>query len=152
MVTLAQDSGGVGAVWIVVWIALAVFLIASIWVVYTKAGQPGWAAIVPFYNLWILVKVSGKEQWWFILFLIPIANIVALFVIDIAVSERFGKGAGFGVGLALLPIVFYPILAWGKATYQGLATPAPGAGPASSPPPPPPISLGGPAPPPPPPE
>lgn len=103
----------------VVQIALVVFIIAALWKVFVKAGHPGWAAIVPIYNAYILIKIAGKPGWWLLLFLIPFVNLVIAILVSIEVAKAFGKGAGFGVGLALLGIVFYPILGFGDATYQG---------------------------------
>jgi hypothetical protein len=100
-------------------LVVAVFVIASMWKVYTKAGKPGWAAIVPIYNLVVLLDIAGKPLWWFILFLIPVVNIVAAVITYIALAERFGKGAGFGIGLAFLSPIFFPILGFGSAQYQG---------------------------------
>jgi hypothetical protein len=116
-----SSSGGSGgsSVIVVIYLVLLVLYIAGMWKVYAKAGQPGWAAIVPFYNLWILIKVAGKPGWWFLLFLIPFANIVAIFMISAAVARNFGKSTGFGVGLALLGFIFYPMLGFGDARYQG---------------------------------
>ena len=108
-----------------IFLAIVVGIIAGIWKVFTKAGKPGWAAIVPIYNLIILLEIAGKPLWWFILFLIPIANRVAAILVGIAVAQKFGKGSGFGVGLALLGFIFYPILGFGDAKYQGASQPPP---------------------------
>lgn len=105
-----------------IYLAVAVLCIASVWKVFTKAGKPGWAAIVPIYNLVVLLEIAGKPLWWFILFLIPLVNIVVAFMTYISLAERFGKGAGFGVGLALLGFIFFPILGFGSAQYQGAQT------------------------------
>jgi len=122
-----QEEGGgaggavgalVGLVFLVVWLAFVLAIVAGIWKVFVKAGEPGWAALVPIYNLVVLVKVSGKPMWWLVLFLIPLANFVALIMIAIAVAERFGKGAGYGLGLALLPFIFYPMLGFSDAQYR----------------------------------
>ena len=75
--------------------------------------------LIPIYNLIVLVKIAGKPIWWFILFFIPIANIVVAILVPIALAEKFGKGVGFGIGLILLGFIFYPILAFGDAQYQG---------------------------------
>jgi len=108
-----------------IFLAIVVGIIAGIWKVFTKAGKPGWAAIVPIYNLIVLLEIAGKPLWWFILFLIPIANLVAAILVGIAVAQKFGKGSGFGVGLALLGFIFYPILGFGDAKYQGASQPPP---------------------------
>lgn len=110
-------NGG-GALWIV-WVALIVFYIVAMWRVFEKAGQPGWAAIIPFYNVYILLKLAGKPGWWLVLFFIPLVNIVIQVIVCVGVAEKFGKGGGFAVGLFFLPFIFYPILAFGEATYQG---------------------------------
>ncbi len=100
-------------------LALVVFLIAAFWKVFTKAGEPGWAAIVPIYNIIVLLKICGKPLWWIILFLIPVVNFVIALLVSISLAKSFGKGTGFGIGLFLLGFIFYPVLAFGDAKYQG---------------------------------
>ena len=92
----------------------------GMWKIFEKAGHPGWAAIVPFYNFWILtIEIAEEEELWFILSLIPCANIVAFYIIDLGVAKKFGKSTEFGIGMFLLPFVFYPLLGFGDAQYQG---------------------------------
>jgi len=100
-------------------LALTVFVLAATWKVYTKAGQPGWACLIPIYNIYILLIIAGKPGWWLILMFIPFVNVVIAIIYSIALAERFGKGPGFGLGLAFLGIIFFPILAWGDAKYLG---------------------------------
>jgi len=100
-------------------LGLAVFYIAAKWRVFTKAGQPGWAAIIPIYNIYITIKIGGKPGWWLLLFFIPGASIVFAIWTTNMLSKSFGKDEGFTVGLVLLGIVFWPILGFGDAKYQG---------------------------------
>jgi len=102
-------------------IALLVTLvvIVAMWKVFTKAGQPGWASIIPIYNLYIWCKIVGRPAWWIILMLIPFVNFIICIILCIDLAKSFGKGAGFGIGLALLGIIFFPILGFGSAQYQG---------------------------------
>lgn len=102
-------------------IALAIlgFIVASLWKVYAKAGQPGWACLVPIYNIIVTLNIAGKPAWWVVLFFIPVANFIAAILVSLAVAQNFGKSAGFGIGLAFIPFVFYPMLAFGDAQYQG---------------------------------
>jgi len=100
---------------------LMILMIITQWIIYTKAGQPGWACIVPIYNILILLKIVGKPWWWILLMLIPIVNIVIQVMIVYLLAKSFGKGVGFTIGLFLLSIVFYPILAFGDAKYLGPA-------------------------------
>lgn len=106
--------------WIAVAVSLAVAIvvIAGMWKVFTKAGKPGWASIVPIYNAIVLLEIAGKPLWWIVLLLIPGVNIVILFIVSIDVARNFGKGTGFGIGLALLGFIFYPILGFGDARYM----------------------------------
>ncbi|HYV95190.1 MAG TPA: DUF5684 domain-containing protein [Chitinophagales bacterium] len=104
---------------VVIYIAVIVMMFAALWRIFEKAGQPGWAAIVPIYNLLIELRIIHKPWWWILMFLIPLVNIIfAIWMVNL-ISKSFGKDEGFTIGLLLLPFVFYPILAWGKATYQG---------------------------------
>ncbi len=113
----AAIGAGIGVM--VFGLAVAVALIASVWTVFTKAGKPGWAAIVPIYNLVVLLEIVGKPIWWIVLMLIPLVNFVVGAIVSVELARRFGKGAGFGIGLLLLSPIFYPLLAWGDARYEG---------------------------------
>jgi len=108
-------------------IQFAVFIavIASGWKTFAKAGQPGWAVIIPIYNIYVLTQIAGRPAWWLLLFLIPIVNVVIAIVMSIDVARKFGQSTGFGVGLALLGFIFWPILGFGNATYQSGAIAAP---------------------------
>ncbi len=110
-------AAGIGAGMMIVWLAVIVLMIASMWKIFTKAGQPGWASIIPIYNLIVLLQVAGKPLWYIVLFFIPIANLVALILINVGLAKSFGKGGGFAAGLILLPIIFLPILGFGSAQY-----------------------------------
>jgi len=98
--------------------ALFLLLVVSMWKVFAKAGKPGWAAIVPIYNIVVMLEITGKPLWWIVLFFIPLVNFVAAILLSLALAEKFGKGAGFGIGIAFLSFVFLPILAFGDARYK----------------------------------
>ncbi len=100
-------------------LGFAVLLIASIWRVFEKAGQPGWAVIVPIYNVLVLLRIVGKPWWWLILMVIPYIGLIWSVWTTNLLSKKFGKDEGFTVGLILLPIIFYPLLGFGDAQYQG---------------------------------
>jgi uncharacterized protein DUF5684 len=111
---------------------IALLVIVAMWKVFTKAGRPGWAAIIPIYNMYVWCKIVGRPGWWVILMLIPLVNIIVGIIVCIDMAKSFGKGAGFGIGIALLGIIFLPILGFGSAQYQG---PSASPGVAVSPPP-----------------
>jgi hypothetical protein len=99
-------------------LTLGVIAAVGLWKVYEKAGQPGWAALIPFYNVYILLKIAGRPGWWLLFLFVPLANMVVAFIVAIDVAKAFGKGAAFGCGLAVLAFIFYPILGLGDATYR----------------------------------
>ncbi|MEI7946190.1 MAG: DUF5684 domain-containing protein [bacterium] len=103
---------------LIVYVALTVFLVVTMWKVFAKAGQPGWACLVPIYNTCVWLKIAGKPMWWFFLLLIPVVNFIIAILAVVGLANKFGKGGGFAVGLIFLPIIFYPILAFGDAEYQ----------------------------------
>jgi Family of unknown function (DUF5684) len=126
---MAQDygepsaGGGIfGGFLMIVWLAVAILVIAGVWKVFTKAGQPGWASIIPIYNIIVLLQIAGRPIWWFILMLIPAVNVIVAIIVSIDVAKHFGKGTGYGVGLAILPFIFYPALGFGSATYSASAS------------------------------
>jgi hypothetical protein len=104
-------------------VCLAVYLLIgfSLSKIFTKAGQPGIAGFIPIWNMLVLLKIAGKPMWWFLLYLCGPVGIVISFIVNIEVAKRFGKGVGFGIGMALLPYIFVPMLGFGSATYQGPA-------------------------------
>jgi len=104
-----------------VWLAVIVAILAGFWKVFVKAGQPGWACLVPIYNIVVMLQIVGRPIWWLVLLLIPIVSLVVMIIVSIDMAKSFGKGTGFGVGLALLGPIFYPMLGFGDAKYQGPA-------------------------------
>ncbi|MCL4795888.1 MAG: hypothetical protein KJZ84_15110 [Bryobacteraceae bacterium] len=119
-----------GGLFMLFWLAVVVVMIAAVWKVFAKAGQPGWAAIVPIYNVIVLMKIVGRPTWWVVLFFIPLVNFVVAILVCMDLAKSFGQGAGFGIGLLLLAPIFYLILGFGGARYVGPAAAQPGHAPA----------------------
>ena len=119
-----QSSGGALAIVpLLFMLVVLVAMIAGLWKVFVKAGKPGWACLIPIYNIVVLLQIVGRPIWWLILLIIPIVSIVVAFIVAIDMAKSFGKGTGFGVGIALLPMVFYPMLGFGDARYSGPSAP-----------------------------
>lgn len=102
-------------------LAITVAIIAGFWKMFTKAGRKGWKAIIPFYNVYVMLQIVGRPGWWLVLFLIPVVNFIIAIVMNNDLSKSFGKGTGFTVGLIFLPFIFVPILGFGDAQYVGPA-------------------------------
>ncbi|MDA3911884.1 MAG: DUF5684 domain-containing protein [Bacteroidales bacterium] len=102
-------------------LALMLLMLISMWRIFTKAGKPGWAVIVPIYNIIVLLEIIGKPLWWILLFLIPGVNFIFMIWMWNLLSLSFGKNTGFTVGLLLLPFIFIPLLGLGSAKYVGPA-------------------------------
>jgi len=119
------DGGGgvVGLVVLIVYLALIVLMIVAWWKVFAKAGQPGWAVLIPVYNAYVMLVVAGKPGWWLILFCIPVVQIVFIILAIVGLAKNFGKEVGFILGLIFLPIIFLPILGFGSAKYSPVVTP-----------------------------
>ncbi len=109
-------GGTVGAL-----IGLVVGLLGLIamWKIFTKAGKPGWAVLIPIYNLYVLLEIVGRPVWWLIMLLIPLVNVIFMFILAFDLAKSFGKGAGFALGLIFLNLIFILILGFGKAEYVG---------------------------------
>lgn len=103
---------------LIVPLGIGLLVLVAMWKVFTKAGQPGWACLIPIYNAYVFLKIAGKPGWWLLLLLIPLVNIIIWIVALIAFAQKFGKGGGFVAGLIFLPFIFYPILAFGDAQYN----------------------------------
>lgn len=107
-------------VFTIISLVLCVFVLVCMWIVFRKAGKPGWAAIVPFYNLYVLFDITWGSGMRFLLLLIPIYNIILGIQTQVRLARAFGKSGGFAAGLVFLPYIFIPLLAFGKETYQGV--------------------------------
>jgi hypothetical protein len=100
-------------------IMVTVIEIVGAWFMFEKAGEPGWAAIIPIYNYLIAIKIAGKQWWYLLLMLIPVVNLVIYIIILNGLAKNFGKGTGFTVGLFFFRFIFIPILGFGNAVYIG---------------------------------
>ncbi|MDQ0636451.1 hypothetical protein QF042_000016 [Pedobacter sp. W3I1] len=112
-------AAGIGLVGGIIYLAVIVIAIVGMWKAFEKAGKPGWAAIIPIYNLIILLEIVGKPMIWILWLIIPCVNIVFAIWLYNLVSKSFGKSEGFTVGLIILPFIFWPILGFGDAKYLG---------------------------------
>jgi hypothetical protein len=102
-------------------LAILAFFLWVFWKIFEKAGKPGWAAIIPIYNVIVLLEIVGRPVWWILLLFIPVVNIVVGFLLALDLSRSFGHELAFALGLFFLGFIFYPILAFGGDTYRGPA-------------------------------
>ena len=109
-----------GIVWII-YIAIIVAIIAGWWMIFTKAGEAGWKAIIPIWNILVLLKIVGREWWWIILMLIPIVGFVIWIIVALDLAKSYGRGTGFGIGLIIFPYIWSLILGFGSDAYKGPA-------------------------------
>lgn len=100
-------------------LVVAVLLIAAYWRIFSKAGQPGWAAIIPVYSTFVLLRVVGRPWWWFIMLLIPVVGIIFAIILVNDLSKSFGHGIGYTLGLLFLSLIFIPVLGFGGSQYAG---------------------------------
>jgi len=107
---------------LMIYLGMIVATLVGMWNTFEKAGKPGWTAIVPVLSTYMRVKIGGRPWSWFLLFFIPFVNILLLARVSVDIAKRFGKGVGYGLGLAFLPFIFYPSLCLGDATYEEQST------------------------------
>lgn len=112
-----ENLGAGGIFGIICGVVVALVLIVGMWKMFTKAGEAGWAAIIPIYNAYVLFEITWGSGIKFLLMLIPIANFIVLIMTQIKLAKAFGKGGGFAAGLIFLPQIFYAILGFGDAQY-----------------------------------
>lgn len=118
-VVLTAAAASISVGYIIVCLALVVVSLVGMWKVFVKAGKPGWAAIVPFYNLYCLFEMSFGNGWLFLLTFVPCANFVVAIMCYFRLAKAFGKGIGFGFGLLFFNFIFMMILGFGDAEYIG---------------------------------
>ncbi len=121
--TTTVDSGAMGMVLAIYWILiliLAALAIAGMWKTFAKAGKPGWAAIIPIYNIIVMLEIINRPIWWILLFFIPFVNLVVYIIIALDMAKAFGKSTAFGIfGLWLFSFIGYLMLGFGSAKYVG---------------------------------
>lgn len=121
--TSSTSSGGAVVVFALIALAIAVFYIAAMWKVFTKAGRSGWLSIIPIVNTIVLCQIAGKSGWWFLLLLIPFVDVIVYIMLMLELAKAFGYGMGFALGLIFLSFIFWPILGFGSSQYQLRAAP-----------------------------
>lgn len=118
---LAQDSATAldteSPIFLLISLSLVVLMFAGMYAAFVKAGQPGWGAIVPIYNLYLMCKIADRPGWWVLLFLIPFVGLVVMIVVTWGIARTFDKGIGYTLGLTILPFVFWPMLGFGPAQH-----------------------------------
>jgi hypothetical protein len=114
-------DAGMGLIPLLFALAIVVLVVAMFWKLFEKAGQPGWAILVPFYNLIVLAQVAGKPGWWGLLLWIPVVGFVLWILMAIGIAERFGQSGVFAIGILLFWFIFIPILAFGDYQWQPAA-------------------------------
>lgn len=112
-------TAGVGIVAVLFYWAVILTVVIGMWKVFTKAGKPGWAILIPIYNTIVMIQIAKRPIWWILLLFIPIVHIIVGIIIIIDIAKAFGKGTGFVLGLLFLPFIFYPILGFGDSKYTG---------------------------------
>lgn len=106
--------------WLGFILLIGVVVAIGMWKVFEKAGKPGWAAFIPIYNWIMMMEITGKPTWWVALLFVPIVQFVVMFIVEGELAERFGQSSAYALGLFFLPFIFYPILGFGPAQFQGV--------------------------------
>lgn len=114
-----QISSGFPIAFLLIILAVSILLVVAYWVIYERAGRAGWKSLIPFYNIYVLMEISGKPGWWMFLLFIPLVGVVIYFLAMLSLAKKFGRSELFGVGIFLLPMIFLPLLAFGDSQYEG---------------------------------
>lgn len=110
-----------GFILIIIYVSLSlgILQIAALWQIFEKADYPGWAAVIPFYNVLVGLRIIGKPWYWLLLLCIPVLNVVLAIHGLGLLSKSFGKDGRFTSGLVFLSVVYLPMLGFGNSTYLG---------------------------------
>ena len=119
----AVGQGGIptavlGSKYLVFLLVVTLLIVISMWSIFERAGRSGFGSLIPVYNLYVLMQVSKKPGWWLILLFVPVLGLICYLLAMLSLAGRFGKGALFGLGLVFLPMIFFPVLAFGGGTYE----------------------------------
>jgi hypothetical protein len=109
-----------GTFWLIMMVLMVICIIAM-WRIFAKAGKPGWAALIPIYNVIVLLEIVGRPVWWIVLYLVPVANLVVQILVSIDLARKFGKSVVFAIfGLILTPVGLL-MLGFDKSEYKAEA-------------------------------
>src|SRR5947208_1892155 len=111
-------------VWYVIWFGVTAALVIANWRIFAKAGVPGWACLVPIYNVVKLLHITGRSGWWLLGMFVPFLNIFVAIRLVFDLASAFGRSVAFGFGLLLLSPIFVAILGFGDSRYVGRAATA----------------------------
>ncbi|MEI7683264.1 MAG: DUF5684 domain-containing protein [Candidatus Saccharibacteria bacterium] len=118
--TSSGTSSVAGILIMLLYLVVLVVAIAAMWKIFVKAGEEGWKSLIPIYNTWVLIEISGKPGWWLLLMLIPFVNFVVWIIVALELAKRFGKSTAFAIfGLIIFSLVGYLMLGFGDAKYDG---------------------------------
>lgn len=112
----ATGLAALGFFWLLFWLVILVAYVVAMWKLFEKADEPGWAAIIPFYNTYTLFRIAGRNGWWFLGMFVPFLNIVVAIILSIDLAKHFGKDTVFGIfALFLFSIIGYFILGFSSS-------------------------------------
>lgn len=117
--SLSESSLTILSIVAIVSLAIFILQIVAKWKIFDKAGEHGWAALIPFYNTYVLYKITWENGLFFLLSYIPCLNVIVTVMTNMKLSAVFGKNDGFAIGLSLLGFIFYPVLAFDSSEYDG---------------------------------
>ena len=112
----ASTGAGIGVGMLIFYLVIAALMLVSMWKIFVKCGKPGWACLIPIYNIIVMLEIAEKPAWYVLLFFVPFANIYAMWVCYDGMARKLGKSSGFTVGMIFLPVIFIPILAFSKSS------------------------------------
>ena len=113
------STASLGVVPTIIMLVFCIFVFIAVWKIYTKAGRKGIISIVPIYNMWVLFEIAGMKGWYALLIWVPILGFILSIMLYVKLAKAFGKDTGFAVGMIFLPVIFIPILGYGKSEYVG---------------------------------
>lgn len=116
---MSAGVAGIAGLFLLVVIAVILFYLVALWRLFSKAGVPGWGAIIPIYNIYLWCKIAGRPGWWVLLFIVPVVNVIVHLIVSLDVAKSFARSSAFGGGLWLLGFIFVPILGYGSSRYVG---------------------------------
>jgi len=114
---MESGAGSIMAVFVIVYIAIIALVVVSMWKLFTKAGKPGWAYLIPIYNIIVILEIVKRPVWWFVLLLIPFVNVVVGIIVMIDFVKAYGKPASHFLLMLFFSIIYLPYLAFSNAKY-----------------------------------
>lgn len=119
-VVVTTESTTISPIAWIVWVVAVLVSVVAMWKIFEKADEAGWKSLIPFYNLYTFMRISGRNGWWFLGLFVPLLNIFIAIRFALDLAKHFGKSTTFAIfGILIFSFIGHLMLGFGDAKFVG---------------------------------